>query len=100
VAIDIRKDSPTFLKWHGEILSPEASTALLIPEGFAHGFQTLTPDVEMLYFHSEFYRLESEGGIHYNDPAVGIEWPLNVTDISVRDKHHPLLGNYFASIVL
>jgi dTDP-4-dehydrorhamnose 3,5-epimerase len=92
VAIDIRKDSPTFLKWHGEILSPEASNALLIPEGFAHGFQTLTPDVEMLYCHSAFYAPESESGIHYNDPAVGIEWPMKVTDVSERDKKHPLIA--------
>jgi dTDP-4-dehydrorhamnose 3,5-epimerase len=92
VAIDIRKDSPTFLKWHGEILSPEASNVLLIPEGFAHGFQTLSADVEMLYFHSEFYALESEGGIRYNDPNVGIHWPMEVMDLSERDKKHPLIA--------
>jgi dTDP-4-dehydrorhamnose 3,5-epimerase len=92
VAIDIRKDSPAFLKWHGEILSPEDTNALLIPEGFAHGFQTLTPDVLMLYCHSEFYTPESEAGICYNDPSVGINWPVEVIDVSERDKKHPLVG--------
>ena len=92
VAVDIRKDSPTFLKWHGETLSPESSNALLIPEGFAHGFQALTSDVEMLYFHSEFYAPESEAGIRYNDPSIGINWPIEVTDVSERDKKHPLVA--------
>ena len=92
VAIDIRKDSPTFLKWHGEILAPEYANALLIPEGFAHGFQTLTSDVLMLYCHSEFYAPESEAGIRFNDPGVGVHWPIEVADVSERDKKHPLVG--------
>lgn len=100
VAIDIRKDSPTFLKWHGEILSPEDASALLIPEGFAHGFQTLTPDVLMLYCHSAFYAPESEAGICYNDSSVGINWPVEVTDVSERDKKHPILVNQFSGIAL
>ena len=88
VAIDIRKDSPSFLKWHGEILSPDDANALLIPEGFAHGFQTLTPDVEMLYFHSEFYAPEYQAGIHPNDPEIKIDWPLEITEMSGRDAVH------------
>jgi len=100
VAVDIRKGSPTFLQWHGEILSPDSANALMIPEGFAHGFQTLTPDVEMLYFHSDFYAPESEAGIRYNDPLISIKWPLDVIDISERDKTHPILENNFSGIAL
>ena len=92
VVVDIREDSSSFLKWHGQVLSPDDANALLIPEGFAHGFQTLTPDVEMLYFHSEFYAPENESGVRHNDPAIGLKWPLEVTDISERDKKHPLVA--------
>ncbi len=100
VAIDIRKDSPTFLKWHGEILSPEISIALLIPEGFAHGFQTLTPDVEMLYCHSAFYAPGREAGIHPNDPAINIIWPNEIMEMSDRDKEHPFLDSTFDGVTL
>lgn len=100
VAVDIRKNSPTFLKWHGEILSPESSNALLIPEGFAHGFQTLTPDVEMLYCHSEFYAPEYEVGICPTDAAVNIAWPLKIADMSNRDKSHPKINETFDGVVI
>ncbi|MDO9264988.1 MAG: dTDP-4-dehydrorhamnose 3,5-epimerase family protein [Desulfosalsimonadaceae bacterium] len=95
VAVDIRKNSPTFLEWHGEILSPEASNALMIPEGFAHGFQSLTPDVEMLYCHSAFYAPEYESGICPTDPAINIHWPLEITEMSGRDAAHPLIDGMF-----
>ena len=100
MAIDIRKGSPTFLKWHGQLLTPEASNALLIPEGFAHGFQALTPDVEMLYCHSEFYAPENESGICPNDPFVNIAWPMEIADISDRDKSHPMLNETFEGVVI
>ena len=100
VAIDIRKDSPTFLKWQAEILSPEMSNALLIPEGFAHGFQSLTPDVEMLYFHSDFHAPEYEAGIHPNDPVLHIRWPHEIVEMSERDKEHPWISRTFEGVLL
>lgn len=95
VALDIRKGSPTFLQWHSESLCPESSNALLIPEGFAHGFQTLTPDVLMLYCHSALYEPESEAGIHPNDPAINISWPAEIIEMSARDSMHPYIGSTF-----
>jgi len=98
VIIDIRKDSATFLQWFGVELSPEAMNMLYIPVGFAHGFQTLSDNSEMLYHHSEFYTPGAEGGIKYNDPAVNIKWPLEVTSISERDLNHPGLTEKFKGI--
>lgn len=92
VMIDLRQDSSTFLKWHGEMLSAENMKMMYIPEGFAHGFQTLEENCELLYFHTEFYSPEHEGGVRYDDPKIGISWPLEVTDVSERDKNHPLLA--------
>lgn len=100
VAIDIRKDSPTFLKYHGEFLSPENANALIIPEGFAHGFQSLTPDVELLYCHSAFYASEFESGIRPNDLAVNIAWPLKILDLSDRDKSHPIINKTFDGVTI
>ena len=99
VIIDLRRGSDTFLKWHGETLSNENRRMIYIPEGFAHGFQTLEKDCELLYFHTEFYNPDSEGAIRFDDPRVGIKWPLNVADISQRDKNHPLLSGSFEGIV-
>lgn len=98
VIIDLRKGSPTFLKWHGEVLSAKNMKMMYIPEGFAHGFQTMEGNCELLYLHTEFYSPEHEGGVRYNDPKIGIKWPLGVTDISERDKNHPLLGEDFLVI--
>ena len=98
VIIDIRKDSATFLQWFGVELSPEAMNMLYIPVGFAHGFQTLSDNSEMIYHHSEFYSPGAEGGIKYNDPAVNIKWPLEVTSISERDLNHPGLTEKFKGI--
>lgn len=98
VMIDLRKNSPTFLKWHGEILSSENMKMMYIPEGFAHGFQTLQPNSELLYLHTEFYGPEHEGSVFYDDPKIGIKWPLEVTDISEKDQNHPLLGEDFSGI--
>ena len=86
VAVDIRRGSPTFLKWHGEILSADNDTSMVIPEGFAHGFQALTPDCEMLYFHTAPYALHAEGGLKATDPLIAIEWPLEITEMSSRDR--------------
>lgn len=98
VAIDLRPDSPTRLRWHAVELSPDNRRALLVPRGFAHGFQALTSDVEMLYFHSAPYLAAAEGGIHPNDPAVGIEWPLEVVALSDRDATHPPLTAEFQGV--
>jgi dTDP-4-dehydrorhamnose 3,5-epimerase len=98
VIVDIRKDSATFLQWFGVELSPGAKNMIYIPEGFAHGFQTLIDDSELIYHHSEFYTPGAEGGIRYNDPLIGIKWPLNVSSISDRDSNHPLLTKEFKGI--
>lgn len=98
VIIDIRKDSLTFLQWFGTELSAANRRMLYIPEGFAHGFQTLTEDCELIYHHSAFYTPGAEGGIRYNDPAVNINWPMAVTEISERDRNHPLLDSTFKAI--
>ena len=98
VIIDIRKNSSTFLQWAGIELSPGAMNMIYIPEGFAHGFQTLTDDCELIYHHSEFYTPGAEGGIGYDDPSVNIRWPSEVTSISERDLNHPLLSKEFKGI--
>ncbi|WP_048148523.1 dTDP-4-dehydrorhamnose 3,5-epimerase [Methanolacinia paynteri] len=91
VAVDIRKDSPTFLQHHSVWLSAENMRMLVIPEGFAHGFQALEDNSEVLYLVSEFYSPESEGGLRFNDPELEIEWPVEVTDVSDKDLNHPLI---------
>jgi len=91
VAVDVRPESPTYLQWHGERLSPGNGRALLIPEGFAHGFQTLTDDCEIVYCHSKLYAAEAETGLAFDDPALAISWPLPPTVVSARDRSHSLL---------
>lgn len=98
VAIDLREGSETFLKWKSVELNAENKTMIYIPEGFAHGFQALTDNCELLYHHSAFYTPGSEAGIRYDDPRINIPWPLPVTDISERDLAHPLLNETFKGI--
>ncbi len=100
VIVDLRTGSPTFLKWFGTELSAENRAMMYIPEGFAHGFQTLAPDSELIYHHTSFYTASAEGGLRYDDIRVGIEWPKPVTEISGRDKNHPLISNQFSGIKL
>jgi dTDP-4-dehydrorhamnose 3,5-epimerase len=100
VAVDLRRGSPTFLHWHGVLLSAQNRTSLLIPEGFAHGFQAMTGDCELIYLHTASYRPESEGALNVADPALGIAWPLAVTEISERDRNHKLIGQDFQGIAL
>ncbi len=95
VAVDLRTGSPTFLQWHAETLSAENGCALLIPEGFAHGFQTLSDDCEMLYLHTAAYALDAEAGLRVDDPRLGIAWPLPIAELSARDREHPLLTPQF-----
>jgi len=98
VAVDLRAGSPTFLSWHGETLSAENGRALLIPEGFAHGFQTLTRDVELLYCHSAAYAPEAEDALNPLDPKLAITWPEPIADMSERDRGHMPLGPGFEGI--
>jgi len=89
VVIDLRPHSPTRGHWQGFELSPLNQSQLYIPEGFAHGFQALVDDVEVGYLISEFYTPEAAGGVRYNDPAFGINWPLPIGPISEKDKGWP-----------
>jgi dTDP-4-dehydrorhamnose 3,5-epimerase len=98
VAVDLRKNSPTFLNWHAEKLSSENCRALLIPEGFAHGFQTLSDDCDLLYLHTAPYVREAESGIRPSDPYLAIPWPLEIFEISMKDADHPLLNDKFMGI--
>lgn len=98
VAVDLRRGSPTFLHWHAEILSAGNHKSLVIPEGFAHGFQTLTEDCEMLYLHSAAYRSEAEGGLNARDPRLAVQWPLPIGEQSARDTGHPLVSEDFGGV--
>lgn len=86
VAVDLRTGSPTYGRWHGARLSNENAASLLIPPGFAHGFQTLTGDVEMFYVHSAAYTPQAEDGLRADDPVLAIGWPLKITEQSERDR--------------
>jgi dTDP-4-dehydrorhamnose 3,5-epimerase len=100
VVVDLRSESPTFLEWHSQVLSEENQLSLSIPMGFAHGFQSLTSDVELLYLHSASYDVNAEAGLRYDDPNLNIEWPLGITEISDRDLNHPLLNGEFKGVDL
>lgn len=100
VAVDLRKDSPTFLRWHAEELSAANRRALLIPPGFAHGFQSLEPDCELLYLHSEPYDPALEGTLNPRDPALGIAWPLEIAVISDKDAQRPMISYDFQGVSL
>ena len=100
VAIDLRRGSPTFLKWFGANLSADNGHALLIPEGFAHGFQALTENCELLYLHSCAYHAASESAVNPEDPGVAIVWPRPIAEMSARDRGHPMLPPDFQGIAL
>lgn len=91
VAVDIRKDSLTYGKWHAEILSEEEKVLFFIPKGFAHGFAVISDEVEFEYKVSNFYSKESDRGIMYNDPDINIEWPILEPILSEKDLNHPKL---------
>ncbi len=92
VIVDIRKDSPTFLQHIGVELSAANKKMIYIPAGFAHGFQTLSNDAELIYHHSAFYTPHAEAGLLYNETLLSIHWPLAVTEISDRDSTHSQLN--------
>jgi dTDP-4-dehydrorhamnose 3,5-epimerase len=93
VAVDIRKNSPTYKQWFGLELSAENKKQLLIPKGFAHGFSVLSPTAVVLYKCDSLYHPESERGIVYNDPSLNIDWKINLKDavVSCKDQVHPEL---------
>jgi len=100
VAVDLRQSSPTLLQWHAQVLSADNHTSLLIPEGFAHGFQTLEDNCEMLYFHTVAYQPSAEGAINAQDPMLAVRWPLSITELSERDRLHPMLTHDFRGLIL
>lgn len=98
VAVDLRTSSSTFLQWHAEQLSADNGHAVLIPEGFAHGFQTLTDDCELLYLHTAAYAPQAEAGLRFDEPRIHIAWPLDVAEISKRDQTHAFLSEAFKGV--
>lgn len=98
VIVDIRKGSPTYGKWEGYILSEANHRQLLVPKGFAHGFVTLTDNVNFLYKCDNYYNAEADGGIAFDDPDLAIDWPINIKKaiLSEKDQHHPTLKEFSA----
>jgi dTDP-4-dehydrorhamnose 3,5-epimerase len=93
VAVDIRRGSPTFSRWTGQVLSDDNKRAMFIPEGFAHGFLVLSETCDFVYCCSDYYSPAEERGIIWNDPAIGIAWPLSdmVPTLSEKDRRYPTL---------
>jgi dTDP-4-dehydrorhamnose 3,5-epimerase len=98
VAVDLRNGSPTFLKYHAVTLSEDMPQSYFIPEGFAHGFQALTPDCELIYFHTADYNAAAEGALNALDPQLGIQWPEPISERSQRDQQHAMHADNFAGI--
>lgn len=97
VAVDLRKDSPTFGKWYGVVLSGENKKMFMIPRGFAHGFLVLSETATFSYKCDDFYHPKDEGGIIYNDPTIGVEWPKLDCEIILSEKdkaHKPFEKNF------
>lgn len=92
VIIDLRPEAETFCKWIGVELSADSYRMLYVPKGFAHGFLTLTDNTEVLYQMGEFYSPEHAGGVRWDDPAFGIQWPAEVRVISEKDRGYPDFG--------
>lgn len=98
VIIDLRMDSSTFKQWFAVELSADNRKLLYIPEGFAHGFQTLTDNTEVIYHHSAFYNPDSARGLRFDDPAIGIIWPLPVSMVCSRDQSYSLIDTSFKGV--
>lgn len=96
VAVDLRRGSPTFLRWAA--VEIDESRSFYIPEGCAHGFQALGDEVHLTYLHSAFYAPEAEGGVRFDDPALGIAWPLPVGAVSDRDRSFDLIDASFEGL--
>lgn len=100
VAVDLRADSATRFRWYSVELTEDNNLGIFIPEGFAHGFQALCDDVQLLYMHTQVWHPHLEGSIRYNDPTLSIDWPLAVARISEKDSIASLLDSDFAGIKL
>jgi dTDP-4-dehydrorhamnose 3,5-epimerase len=98
VAVDLRHGSPTFLHWHGEILTAENHRSLIIPEGFAHAFQTMTEGCELIYLSTAPYSQLAESALNVRDARLAITWPLPISDLSERDAHHPFIAPDFKGV--
>lgn len=98
VAVDVREDSPTFLRWHAEVLDGKGHRSMLIPKGFAHGFQTLTDNCRMLYFHTAAHDATAEMGLDALDPQLAIDWPEPIHCRSTRDESHPRISASFRGV--
>jgi dTDP-4-dehydrorhamnose 3,5-epimerase len=100
VIVDVRKGSATFLHWTGVELSEDNRLMMYVPEGFAHGFLTLTDHAELLYHHTEFYTPAADRGIRFDDPQINIQWPATIEIISDKDKNYMSVGSDFKGIDL
>lgn len=98
VAVDLRRNSPSFLAWHAEELSADNHRSLLIPAGCAHGFQVLAADTELLYLHTAAYTPDAEAAVNVRDPRLAINWPLAVAGLSDRDATHPFIDDDWSGI--
>ncbi len=100
VIVDLRLHSPTFMQHIGVELTDQNMRMIYVPEGFAHGFQTLQDHTELIYHHTAFYAPKAEGGLRYNDPALNITWLMNPSVLSEKDQNHPLIDESFSGIIV
>lgn len=100
VTVDLRADSSTFLHWFAVELAEDNDRGIFIPEGFAHGFQALVDDVQLLYMHTVPWTPTCEAGLPHDDPRLGIDWPLPVADLSERDRSYASIGAGWRGVVL
>jgi dTDP-4-dehydrorhamnose 3,5-epimerase len=98
VAVDVRVNSPTYLRWHAIELAEDNDRMFFIPEGFAHGFQALSDEAHLLYMHTTSWEPGFEGQLRFDDPTLSIAWPLPVTRVSDRDLAAPLADTSFAGV--
>jgi dTDP-4-dehydrorhamnose 3,5-epimerase len=98
VAVDIREKSKTFLQWFGTELSADNQKAMLIPEGFAHGFQCLSQRATLIYFHSAAFHAEAADGLHPGDPKLEIKWPQDIARLSEKDSSYAMITDTFKGV--
>ncbi len=98
VAVDLRAHSLTFLRWHALELGEDSNNAVFIPEGFAHGFQALSNDVQLLYLHTAPWTPACEAGVRFDDPRLGIAWPLPVGQVSDKDRGYAAIDACFRGV--
>ncbi|MBU3632891.1 dTDP-4-dehydrorhamnose 3,5-epimerase family protein [Polynucleobacter sp. AP-Feld-500C-C5] len=98
VVVDIRAGSTTFLQYHIEELSEDSDSALIVPEGFAHGFQVLEDNTKLIYIHSEFYAESYQKGLNVKDPSLSISWPLEIKNLSSKDRDIEMINANFMGV--